>query len=62
MFLRTSGEMRTSNFMPWQAAYAEIVVLDEYWPDVDRRVLWRAAEVYAARDRRFGGAVDKTKR
>jgi len=59
MFLRTSGEMRTSNFMPWQAAYAEIVVLEEYWPDVDRRALWRAAELYAARDRRYGGAVDR---
>lgn len=62
LFLRTSGEMRTSNFMPWQSAYAEIVVLDEFWPDVDRRSLWRAIETYAARDRRFGGAVDKARR
>ncbi|NLF05028.1 MAG: isoprenyl transferase [Actinomycetales bacterium] len=61
LFLRTSGEMRTSNFMLWQAAYAEIVVLDEYWPDVDRRTLWRAAELYAARDRRYGGAIDKSR-
>ncbi len=60
LFLRTSGELRTSNFMLWQAAYAEIVVLDEYWPDVDRLALWRAAEIYAARDRRYGGAIDKT--
>jgi len=59
LFLRTSGEQRISNFMLWQSAYAEIVVLDEYWPDVDRTTLWRAAEIYAARDRRFGGAVDK---
>lgn len=59
LFLRTSGEQRTSNFMIWQAAYAELVFLDEYWPDVDRRHLWRAVETYARRDRRYGGAIDK---
>ncbi|KGM11827.1 UDP pyrophosphate synthase [Cellulomonas carbonis T26] len=58
LFLRTSGEQRTSNFMIWQAAYAELVFLDELWPDVDRRHLWRAVETYARRDRRYGGAVD----
>ncbi|MFN8081625.1 MAG: isoprenyl transferase [Kineosporiaceae bacterium] len=58
MFLRTSGEQRTSNFMLWQAAYAELVFMDVLWPDVDRRVLWRAVEEYASRDRRYGGAVD----
>jgi undecaprenyl diphosphate synthase len=58
LFLRTSGEQRTSNFMIWQAAYAELVFLDEYWPDVDRRTLWKAIETYARRDRRYGGAVD----
>ena len=58
MFLRTSGEQRTSNFMLWQAAYAELVFLDVLWPDVDRRTLWRALEAYARRDRRYGGAVD----
>jgi undecaprenyl diphosphate synthase len=58
MFLRTSGEQRTSNFMLWQAAYAELVFLDVLWPDVDRRVLWRAVQEYACRDRRYGGAVD----
>lgn len=58
LFLRTSGEQRTSNFLVWQAAYAEMVFLPEYWPDVDRRHLWRAVETYARRDRRFGGAVD----
>jgi undecaprenyl diphosphate synthase len=58
MFLRTSGELRTSNFMLWQAAYAELVFLDVLWPDVDRRVLWRAIDEYARRDRRYGGAVD----
>ena len=57
LFLRTSGEQRTSNFLLWQSAYAELVFLDVLWPDVDRRDLWRAVEVYAARDRRYGGAV-----
>jgi undecaprenyl diphosphate synthase len=59
LFLRSSGEQRTSNFMIWQAAYAELVFLDEPWPDVDRRHLWRAVETYASRDRRYGGAIDK---
>jgi undecaprenyl diphosphate synthase len=57
LFLRTSGEQRTSNFLLWQSAYAELVFLDTLWPDVDRRHLWRAVELYAARDRRYGGAV-----
>lgn len=59
LFLRSSGEQRTSNFLLWQAAYAELVFLDEPWPDVDRRHLWRAVETYARRDRRYGGAVDR---
>ena len=58
MFLRTSGEQRTSNFMLWQSAYAELVFLPEPWPEVDRRTLWRAVEEYASRDRRYGGAKD----
>ncbi|MFC0674212.1 isoprenyl transferase [Brachybacterium hainanense] len=58
LFLRTSGEQRTSNFLPWQAAYAELVFVPELWPDVDRVVLWRAVVDYARRDRRFGGAID----
>jgi undecaprenyl diphosphate synthase len=57
LFLRTSGEQRTSNFLLWQSAYAEMVFLDALWPDVDRRDLWRAVEIYAARDRRYGGAL-----
>jgi undecaprenyl diphosphate synthase len=57
LFLRTSGEQRTSNFLLWQSAYAELVFVPELWPDVDRRVLWRACEQYADRDRRYGGAV-----
>lgn len=58
LFLRSSGEQRTSNFMLWQSAYAELVFLPEPWPEVDRRSLWRAVEEYAARDRRYGAAVD----
>ena len=58
LFLRTSGEQRTSNFLLWQAAYAELVFVPELWPDVDRRVLWRAITEYARRDRRYGGAID----
>jgi len=53
---RTSGEQRLSNFMLWQAAYSELVFTDVLWPDVDRLALWRAIEIYAARDRRYGGA------
>ncbi len=57
LFLRTSGEQRTSNFLLWQSAYAELVFLDVLWPDVDRRHLWQACELYASRDRRYGGAL-----
>lgn len=56
LFLRSSGEQRTSNFLIWQSAYAEMVFLDVLWPDVTRETLWRAIEIYAARDRRFGKA------
>jgi undecaprenyl diphosphate synthase len=58
MFWRTSGEQRTSNFLLWQSAYAELVFSDVLWPDVDRLALWRAIEDYAHRTRRYGGAVD----
>jgi undecaprenyl diphosphate synthase len=57
LFVRSSGEQRTSNFLLWQSAYAELVFLDTLWPDFDRRHLWRAIEIYASRDRRYGGAV-----
>ena len=56
LFLRSSGENRTSNFLLWQAAYAELVFLDTLWPDFDRRQLWQACEEYASRQRRFGSA------
>jgi undecaprenyl diphosphate synthase len=56
LFLRSSGEARTSNFLPWQSVYAEMVFMDVLWPDVDRHTLWEAIEIYAMRDRRFGKA------
>jgi len=56
LFLRFSGEMRTSNFLPWQSVYAEMIFMDILWPDVDRRALWRAVEEYGRRNRRFGSA------
>ncbi|GHE93147.1 isoprenyl transferase [Amycolatopsis deserti] len=61
LFLRPSGELRTSNFMLWQSAYAEFVFQDTLFPDFDRRQLWAACEEYARRDRRFGAAVDAAK-
>jgi trans,polycis-decaprenyl diphosphate synthase len=54
LFLRTSGEQRSSNFMLWQSAYAEYVFQDKLWPDYDRRDLWEACEEYVNRNRRFG--------
>jgi len=57
LFVRSSGEQRTSNFLIWQSAYAEMVFLDTLWPDFDRRHLWHACEIYASRDRRYGGAA-----
>lgn len=56
LFVRSSGEQRTSNFLPWQSAYAEMVFLDTLWPDFDRRQLWEAVRIFNQRDRRFGGA------
>jgi undecaprenyl diphosphate synthase len=54
LFIRTSGEQRTSNFLLWQSAYAELAFVDTLWPDFDRRHLWHACLEYAKRDRRFG--------
>ncbi|MGI8577664.1 MAG: isoprenyl transferase [Nocardioidaceae bacterium] len=56
MLLRTSGEQRFSNFMLWQAAYAEMVFMNVLWPDVDRRTLFEAIDIYARRNRRYGTA------
>ena len=56
LFLRSSGEQRSSNFLPWQSVYAEFVFMDVLWPDVTRKTLWKAIEEYSSRDRRFGKA------
>ena len=56
LFLRSSGEERISNFLLWQVAYAELVFMDVLWPDVRRETLWKAIEIYAQRERRFGKA------
>jgi undecaprenyl diphosphate synthase len=55
LLIRTSGEVRLSNFLLWQAAYAELLFLDVLWPDFDERTFADALSVYAARERRFGG-------
>jgi undecaprenyl diphosphate synthase len=55
LIIRTSGEQRLSNFLLWQAAYAELVFLDVLWPDFDAAALESAVEAYAQRERRFGG-------
>ena len=54
LLIRTSGEQRISNFMLWEAAYAELVFVDVMWPDFRRNELYRCLESYAARERRFG--------
>ena len=54
LVIRTSGEMRTSNFLIWQAAYAEWYVTPIFWPDFDKEELRKAIIEYGRRDRRFG--------
>ena len=54
LIIRTAGELRVSNFMLWQGAYAEYYAADVYWPDFDRAQFLRALEHYASRERRFG--------
>src|SRR5688572_26685840 len=55
LLIRTSGEMRLSNFLLWQAAYAELVFIETLWPDFDEAVFGQALGQYATRQRRFGG-------
>jgi undecaprenyl diphosphate synthase len=54
LLIRTSGELRISNFLLWQIAYSEIYVTDVLWPDFRRKHLYEAIGVYQRRDRRFG--------
>jgi undecaprenyl diphosphate synthase len=58
LIVRTSGEMRTSNFLIWQAAYAEWYVTPTLWPDFDREEFYKALVSYSKRDRRFGRLSD----
>jgi undecaprenyl diphosphate synthase len=55
LLIRTSGEVRLSNFLLWQAAYAELMFVDTLWPDFDEQVFAEALARFATRDRRFGG-------
>ena len=55
LMIRTSGEMRTSNFLPWQLAYSEFYFTDVLWPDFNKKELKKALDFYNGRDRRFGG-------
>ncbi len=57
LIIRTSGELRISNFLIWQAAYSEWYVTPTYWPDFDKEEYRRALEAFAQRDRRFGGVT-----
>ena len=55
LIIRTSGELRLSNFLPWQAAYSELYFTDVLWPDFDEEALKEAIAEYNRRNRRFGG-------
>jgi undecaprenyl diphosphate synthase len=61
LLIRTSGELRVSNFLLWQIAYAEIWVTDVLWPDFRRRELLQAIVDYQKRERRYGRVVEETK-
>jgi len=60
LLIRTSGEMRLSNFLLWQTAYSEFVFLDCYWPDFDKAAFEQAIEEYRLRERRFGGLTKRS--
>ena len=60
LLIRTSGEMRLSNFLLWQSAYAELVFVDAFWPDFGRELFEQAINQYRQRTRRFGGLTQRT--
>ena len=62
MIIRTSGELRGSNFLIWQGAYSEWYFPPTYWPDFDRQELLKALEEYSQRERRYGLTADQIKR
>lgn len=55
LLIRTSGELRLSNFLLWELSYSEMYVTDTLWPDFGKKEFWEALEAYGQRDRRFGG-------
>jgi undecaprenyl diphosphate synthase len=57
LIIRTSGELRLSNFLLWQAAYAELVFVPVHWPDFDRSTLETALGEFRRRERRYGGLI-----
>ena len=59
LVIRTSGELRISNFLLWEMAYSELYISDVMWPDFDRNELKKALESYNSRNRRFGGVEKK---
>lgn len=61
LIIRTSGEMRLSNFLLWQAAYAELVFVDAYWPDFGRELMEKAIAEFHQRTRRFGGLSQRSR-
>lgn len=61
LLIRTSGEVRISNFLLWQLAYAELYFTDTYWPDFKKRHLLKAIESFQARDRRYGKIKEEKK-
>lgn len=58
LIIRTSGELRVSNFLIWQAAYSEWYITSTFWPDFDKEEYYRALESFAQRDRRYGGVTE----
>ena len=62
LIIRTSHELRTSNFLPWQLTYSEFYFPDKHWPEFDREDLIEAIKIYQKRNRRFGGRPDEVKK
>ncbi len=60
LLIRTSGELRLSNFLLWQSAYTEFVFLEACWPDFGRELLQQAIDEYRRRDRRYGGVAARS--
>ena len=61
LLIRTSGELRTSNYLPWQLAYAEFIFPETPWPDFDKKEFRKCIDIYYQRNRRFGSINDKEK-